>query len=235
MNLSQMGIAAITFDLDDTLWPCGPVIRQAESVYYDWLTVHCPAAVSACDERELRHKRLQLRERFPELQDDVSEWRIRATRELLEEFGTDQGLAEAAFEVFLDARQQVEFYSDVMPGLQDLSFHYRMGALTNGNADLQRIGVDHLFDTALYATLQLPAKPAPDMFLRACTELGVSPESVLHVGDNAYTDVEGARSVGCRTAWINRGTLVFPDDLEPADLNITSLSELVALAPDIPR
>ncbi len=235
MNLSQMGISAITFDLDDTLWPCAPVLRHAETVYHDWLQAHCPAAVIQYSSDELRAKRTQLLESFPQLRNDVSEWRLRATRELLAEFGVDEGRAEEAFSAFLGARQQVCFYDDVMSGLQDLSFHYRLGALTNGNADLQRIGVNQLFDSALYATLELPAKPAPDMFLQACEELGVAPASLLHVGDNAYTDIEGARLVGCKTAWMNRTDLVYPDDVEPADLDICSVADLVALAPDILR
>ena len=235
MNLTQMGIAAITFDLDDTLWACDPVINQAEHVYYQWLREHCPAACEMYTMDQLRERRRELLRSAPELSNDVSEWRLRATRELLEEFDTDPLLANDAFDSFLSARQQVEFYPDVLDALQELSFHYRLGSLTNGNADLKRIGVDHLFDSALYATLDLPAKPAPDMYKKACQELGVSPESILHVGDNAITDIEGARKAGCRTAWINRGALIYPDNIAPADINITTLDDLVALAPVIPR
>lgn len=235
MNLTQMGIAAVTFDLDDTLWPCAPVIKQAEIVYYDWMRENCPAVCEDYDIDQLRVLRGELLASAPELTNDVSEWRLRATREILAQYGVDVDLAEDAFEAFLAARQQVEFYADVIDALQDLSFHYRLGSLTNGNADLQRIGVAHHFDCALYATLDLPAKPAPDMYLRACEELAVSPQSILHVGDNATTDIEGARQVGCRTAWINRGTLVYPDDIAPADINITSLTELVALSPSVQR
>ncbi len=235
MKLAEMGITVITFDLDDTLWPCAPVINQAEIAYYDWLLEHCPAACEEYDQKQLRAVRQELLSTAPELINDVSEWRLRATRDLLARYGADTSLAEDAFETFLAARQKVEFYPDVIDALQDLSFHYRLGSLTNGNADLKRIGVDHHFDCALYATLALPAKPAPDMYLQACEELAVSPQSILHVGDNASTDIEGARSVGCRTAWINRGSLVYPDDIAPADINLTNLAELVTLAPAIPR
>ncbi|OED34451.1 hypothetical protein AB833_32420 [Chromatiales bacterium (ex Bugula neritina AB1)] len=230
-----MGIAAITFDLDDTLWPCAPVISHAESVYMQWLAEHCPAALAEHEEESLRAIRHAMLDRRPELASDVSEWRRQATRELLQRYGGDEALAEAGFQAFYQARQGVTFYDEVLSSLQDLSFHYRLGSITNGNADLAEIGVDHLFDSALYATLELPAKPARGIFLRACEELGVSPQAVLHVGDNAYTDVEGARQAGCRTAWINRGGLVYPDDIDPADINITNLTELLALAPAIVR
>ena len=235
MNLTQMGIAAITFDLDDTLWPCEPVINHAETVYYDWLRKNCPAACEENDMGQLRERRRQLIVDSPELINDVSEWRRRATHELLVHYGGDAGLVDDAFSTFYAARQKVEFYPDVMDALQDLSFHYRLGSLTNGNADLEHIGVDHLFDCALYATLALPAKPAPDMYVQACEELGLSAPSILHVGDNPLTDVEGARRAGFKTAWINRGTMAYPDDIAPADITISNLSELVAIAPSIPR
>jgi len=232
MNLIEQGITAITFDLDDTLWPCDTVIAHAEQAYISWFDQHYPVVTQRNDATQLREKRRALLQKYPELANDVTEWRLRGTRLLLEEYGIDQGVAEQAMDVFLQARQAVEFYDDVMDGLQDLSLHFRLGALTNGNADLQRIGAGHLFDTVQYATLQLPAKPAPDMFLKAFEELGVQAQSVLHVGDNAITDVEGARRLGCKTAWINRGSLVYPADVAPADISISSLRDLVLLLPD---
>lgn len=234
MNLVEQGISAITFDLDDTLWPCDTVIAHAEQVYFDWFDTHYPVVTQQEDSTSLREKRRALLQEHPELVNDVTEWRLLGTRRLLAEYGVSESAAEHAMEAFLHARQAVEFYDDVMDGLQDLSLHFRLGALTNGNADLERIGASHLFDSVQYATLELPAKPAPDMFLKAFDELGVAPEAVLHVGDNPVTDIGGARQLGCKTAWINRGILVYPDDEEPADINITSLHDLVALLPDRP-
>lgn len=232
MNLIDQGIAAITFDLDDTLWPCDTVISYAEQAYLSWFEEHYPVVTRSNDMSSLRDKRRALLQEFPELVNDVTQWRLLGTRRLLEEHGIDPSFAEQAMETFLHARQAVEFYDDVMGGLQDLSLHFRLGALTNGNADLERIGASHLFDSVQYATLELPAKPAPDMFLKAFEELGVQPEAVLHVGDNPVTDIQGARNLGCKTAWIDRGTLEYPTEAEPADLNITSLHDLVKLLPD---
>ena len=190
MNLVEQGISAITFDLDDTLWPCDAVISLAEQAYLDWFDQHYPVVTQNNDMASLREKRRALLQEFPELANDVTQWRLLGTRRLLDEHGLDMQLAEQAMDVFLQARQAVEFYDDVMDGLQELSFHFRLGALTNGNADLERIGAAHLFDSVQYATLQLPAKPAPDMFLKAFEELGVQSQSVLHVGDNPLTDIE---------------------------------------------
>lgn len=234
MKLAQMGISAITFDLDDTLWPCAPVISSAERVFYRWFEEHCPVIAKAHSAAEIQQMRHALVHSQPELANDVTESRRRATRELLLRYQQDPALAEQALDAFWQERQKVECYAEVSDALQELSFHYRLGTLTNGNADLEAIGLDHLFDSTLYATLALPAKPAADMFERAAQELGVAPERILHVGDNAITDIGGARDAGCRTAWINRSDLVYPQDMPPADINITSLDELVALAPPLP-
>lgn len=234
MNLNDMGIAAITFDLDDTLWPCDPVIQSAEAVFYAWLSEHCPQVTETYSMSALRDTRKTLLSNHPELGNDVTEWRLRGTRQVLAEHQLDTSLADEAVRVFIEARQRVEFFPEVVDGLQKLSFHYRLGALTNGNADLSAIGVGHLFDSALYATLALPAKPAPDMFHLAASELGVSPDRILHVGDNAETDIQGAREVGYKTAWIDRFGHRYPQDKPPADINITSLNDLIALAPPLP-
>lgn len=234
MNLSDLGISAITFDLDDTLWPCDTVIRSAEKVFFEWLQSHCPSITEVHTIETLREKRRSLLVTRPELINDVTEWRRLSLIELLSEFQLDLALGEQALSVFVEARQRVEFFPDVIDALQDLSFHYRLGSLTNGNADLDTIGIAHLFDSTLYATLDLPAKPAADMFELAARELGVSTDKILHVGDNANTDIRGARDAGCKTAWINRYGHQYPSELPKADIEIVNLHELVALSPLLP-
>lgn len=47
-------------------------------------------------------------------------------------------------------------------------------------------------------------KPRGEIFEAVLRELGVEACDVLHVGDNLKADVEGAASLGMRTAWITR-------------------------------
>ena len=234
-SLGEIGISAITFDLDDTLWPCSPVIAHAEKTYFDWIDTRFPEITETVDLAEMVSRRREILETEPQLKNDVTELRRRATVELLKPFGASDADMAEAMQVCLDARQQVNFYDEVLDALQQLSFHYRLGSITNGNASLEAIGVGHLFDAELAATLSLPAKPAPDMFLKACEALGVSPSSVLHVGDHVENDVAAARDAGFRTAWINRTGEIYPSSTEAADISITDLTELVAMAPAIPR
>lgn len=231
ITLQNLGVAAITFDLDDTLWPCAPVIAAAEQAYFDWISENFPPVCARFSLKDIIARRRAIVEEEPELKSDVTELRRRATIRLLKPFGATDDDIEEAVRVCLVQRQKVTFYDEVLSALQELSFHYRLGSITNGNADLQMIGVAHLFDVELAATLQLPAKPAPDMFLRACDVLGVQPERLLHVGDHPVNDVAAARQAGCKTAWISRYEDDYPQDAEPADINIKDLNTLAALAP----
>ena len=59
MTAAEMEIAAITLDLDDTLWPIEPVIVRAEERLDAWLQIHCPRAAAAYPilaMRELRER-----------------------------------------------------------------------------------------------------------------------------------------------------------------------------------
>lgn len=50
-------IRALTLDLDDTLWPVGPVIARAERLQREWLERHAPATAAAFDAAGLRRLR----------------------------------------------------------------------------------------------------------------------------------------------------------------------------------
>ena len=54
------------------------------------------------------------------------------------------------------------------------------------------------------------SKPAPDMLLLACEQMGIAPGDVLFVGDDAR-DIEAGRAAGCKTAAVTYG-YIHPDD-----------------------
>jgi putative hydrolase of the HAD superfamily len=79
-----------------------------------------------------------------------------------------------------------------------------VAALTNGNADLQRMGLDRHFRFQLGAREHGAAKPDAGIFHAACARLGFAPHEVLHVGDHDELDVIGAARAGLRSCWLNR-------------------------------
>jgi hypothetical protein len=75
--------------------------------------------------------------------------------------------------------------------------------LSNGNADVFRTAAGPYFKTSLSAREFGVAKPDVRIFHAAAAQLGVPVEAVLHLGDDAHTDVLGALNAGMQTAWIN--------------------------------
>jgi putative hydrolase of the HAD superfamily len=197
-------IRALTLDLDDTLWPIAPVIRRAEAVLHEWLQIHAPATAARYPVETMRALRTEIGRRHPEWAHDLTELRLRATRQALQNSGDDPALAQPAFELFFAERQKIEFYPEVPAALERLAARWPLLALTNGNADLQATGLARWFCGSIGARECGVAKPDPRIFLLACQRLQCPPGTVLHIGDDWHLDIEGARLAGMRSAWIRR-------------------------------
>jgi 2-haloalkanoic acid dehalogenase type II len=219
-------IRAITLDLDDTLWEIGPVIRRAEAELWQWLTQNYPRIPQRVTPLELAEIRTRVVDEHPGKGHDFRFLRKQALTHVALMSGYSADLVEPAFEVFDAARNQVEFFPDVLPVLEALTSRYMLIAVTNGNASLQRIGVRHLFHDVVTAVEAGAAKPARPIFEEAIRRAGVNREQILHVGDHPENDVEGARSAGLRSAWMNRNGDDWPEQLSQPDVIVTSMSEL---------
>jgi putative hydrolase of the HAD superfamily len=227
-----MTLAALTLDLDDTLWPVWPAIQRAEGVLLDWLRTQAPATVAAHDTRSLRAIRNAVAAEHPEWTHDLSAIRRESIRRALTAAGDDPALAEPAFEVFFAERQRVDLFADVLPALDRLAARWPIIALTNGNADVQRVpGLGRYFRAALTARDVGVGKPAPVMFARACALAGAAPAAVLHIGDDGAMDVDGALAAGCRAAWVCRPEL--PTPTAPQRLPHHTVPDLLTLAAEL--
>lgn len=199
-------LRALTFDLDDTLWDNRPVLRAAEQSLYDWLAEHYPRIKRHYSLQDMQQLRRDLLQRNPALRHDVNTLRKTSLRLAAETAGYDHSLVEPAFSVFLEARHRITLYSDVVPALRRLrDAGFCLGTLSNGNADVQRLGLGHLFDFSLSAASSGRAKPHPRMFQEACRRANVAPAQLAHVGDEAETDLAGAQAAGVAVIWMNRG------------------------------
>jgi putative hydrolase of the HAD superfamily len=182
---------AITLDLDDTLWPMLPVLKHAERTLASWLVAHAPATAAFLDP----DTRVALREAVmadhPERAHDVGFLRLELLRRALARAGDDPSLAQPAFDVFFEARQQVSLFDDVLPVLERWSTKVPVVALTNGNADLHRIGLARFFKGVVSAHELGCAKPDPRAFHAACELAGASLLIFAH-----KQDLEGALSTG---------------------------------------
>ncbi len=219
-------IRTITLDLDDTLWAIGPVIARAEERLYAWYAEHYPRIVERFSAPQILELRNSVIADHPDRIHDLSYLR----RAVIARLGLEAGYADfpvdEAFSVFDEVRNRPELYSDVRPALQSLKSRYTLIAVTNGNANLAKIGITDLFDDFISAGNVGAAKPARQIFDVAVDAGGASEAQTLHVGDHPEIDVQGARDAGLRTAWINRDGAVWPDFLQKADHVVNDLHEL---------
>lgn len=219
-------VRAITLDLDDTVWPFAPIGERIERALDDWLREHCPRTAARFPVPAMRELRARVYEENAHLAHDMSALRRLSIERALREGGDDVALADAAYEVFFAARNQVDLYPDSADALARIAARVPVAALTNGNADLGRIGLQRHFAFQLGAGEHGKAKPSPCIFHAACDRLDCERGQVLHVGDHVEADVAGAARAGLRSCWINRdGREWRHDDITP-DLEFDSLAGL---------
>ena len=140
----------------------------------------------------------------------------------------DEFISEA-FTVFDAVRNDVEIFPEVIPALEALRKKFVVIALTNGNANLETIGINHLFNGVVTAASAGAAKPARRIFEVAVKVGGATPQQTLHVGDHPEFDVDGARMAGMRTAWVNRSRDEWPTDFDAPDIEVQHIGELAKM------
>lgn len=220
-------LRAVTFDLDFTLWDLSQVIVRAEELTHGFLAEHYPEAARRYTVEQVRELRSRLAEQRPELRHNVTELRRAALAQVARDSGYGDSLVEEAFRVFLDARHDVVLYDDVRPTLEALRGRFVLGAVTNGNADLRRVGLGAYFDFSLSAVEVGAAKPSHLIFEAACSRAGVDPAAMAHVGDEVESDVVGAAGHGMVPVWLNRTGAPWPATVEP--LSHVELPDLASL------
>ena len=217
----------MSFDLDDTLWPVGPVIAAAESALLSWLRERYPLTLSGHDSESLRALRAGVAQRFPERGHDLTFLRHRTLKDLFGAAGHAESLADEALEVFFSARNRVEFYDDVRPALNRLRSRYRLFAVSNGNADLQRCGIGDLFAGHVTASAAGAAKPDARIYAALLEMAGVEASRVLHIGDDPLADVVGATQAGMQAVWLNRDGREWPKSLAAPARTVSTLAEII--------
>ena len=203
--LDTSRIRAVSIDLDDTLWPIWPTIERAELALQDWLHEHAPNTAKLVASIETRQAiRVRLEQDRPDLRHDFSALRRESIRIALTRAEEDPALAEAAFDVFFEARQRVDLFDDALATLDHLSRRFPLVALSNGNADVQRVGIGKFFHASVASRDCGFAKPDARIFEVAAKAAGVACADMLHIGDDPALDVLGALDAGMQAAWLNR-------------------------------
>jgi len=140
----------------------------------------------------------------------------------LDKMGLHREVGTFCNTVYSEHLGAIKLYTDTKNVLQKLNY-YKKGVITNTPKDcacqiLKRFDIDKFFDIVVTSDEVAKAKPYPDIVLKACKFLGVTPERVVLVGDTD-SDVKAGGASGCKVIGINI----------KADYTINKLSQLTNL------
>ncbi|MEW5561894.1 5-amino-6-(5-phospho-D-ribitylamino)uracil phosphatase YigB [Enterobacter asburiae] len=199
-------IAALTFDLDDTLYDNRQVIRRTEKELLAFVRSYHPA-LSEIENSDFQQLRNALRQAEPEIYHDVTEWRRRAVEQAMLNAGLSASEADvgvnAAMANFAKWRSAIDVPQETHDALAKLAEKWPLVAITNGNAQPELFGLNDYFKFVLRAGPDGRSKPFSDMYHLAAERLDVPLSQILHVGDDLTTDVAGAVRCGMQACWIN--------------------------------
>ena len=130
-------------------------------------------------------------------------------------------------------------FPDSSKALARLQEHYRLAVLSNVDKESFAASERSLsirFDLVCTAEEIGSYKPDPRNFrflLARLSEMGIERGGLLHAAQSLYHDVEPARALGIRTAWVDRYSGVASGAARPpkgqvkADIRVPTLNELV--------
>ncbi len=222
-----MMIKCITFDLDDTLWACKPIIIRAEKICYEWIEKYYPKISSAYTYEQLIKKRILYLQAHPDNAYDLTKIRKDWLAQLADEFSYTQKMAEDAFHIFWLARNEVTLFDGARDVLEQLSKQYSLGVLSNGNADVDHIGIGQYFDFSVKIADVGAAKPDAKVFHHALNLANCTALETVHIGDHPTYDVTGALNAGLHAIWYNPDNAIWTEEKKPT-ATISHLNEIEA-------
>lgn len=139
---------------------------------------------------------------------------------------------DAIADEVLEGFQEVGAHHDVPDALRALKdAGATVATFTNGTAAITRTFLEHagledLVDHVLDVSGPEVWKPAPAAYRWACEQVGVDPTDAAMVAVHPW-DVHGAQQVGMTGVYLDRDGDPYPPFLDPADVHVTSLDQLV--------
>lgn len=193
-------IAAVIFDLDQTLLDKHQSLIRFADHQYD-----------AFDLEACHIDRRTFLDKFTELNHEVRP-KEEVYRDLFGIFNLDSSLFAAMLD---DLNRNFPAYAIGYPGLLAMleelkQSSYQLGMITNGRAFYQRnkiraVGIEHYFDDIVISEAVGLRKPDHAIFQLALSNLNLSADQAVFVGDNLKADIIPAKELGMRTIWKQRG------------------------------
>lgn len=166
---------------------------------------------------------------------DLAAWaptyRRQTWRRALAELGVeDLGLASTMAVAYEEAQREGHpLIDEVADTVKAAATRYRLGLLTNGPSDIQRLklaqsGLAGWFEAVVVSGEVGVGKPSPHAFGLVLAAMGVRPEEAVMVGDSWERDIKGALAARVRPVWV-AGNRPVPEQ-EASVLVIPSLAAL---------
>jgi putative hydrolase of the HAD superfamily len=116
----------------------------------------------------------------------------------------------------------------VLQSLKDAKL--KLGIISNFDARLLRIleGLElrPFFETVTISSEAGYAKPAPQIFATALSDLGVTSAEAIHIGDSEQMDIRGAQDAGLRAILIDTGSTGAPA-VDHRVARVSSLAQMI--------
>ena len=223
-------IRVISFDVDDTLYDFTTVSSRALEKVAERVRAETGAASSALT---LDHVIADLETTAVEMEHPyarIGEFRRRSFTRTLARCGRQSpALVDELNRIYVRHRfGAVSPYADAQPTLAALARSYILCAISNGEQELEALGLAHLFQFMVTATEVGFQKPDPRIFEAAMRRAGRTRDEFAHVGDSLAGDVAGAKAAGARAIWFNPAGVPRTGDVAP-DAEIRTLLELPGL------
>ncbi|HQV22089.1 MAG: HAD family hydrolase [Moraxellaceae bacterium] len=210
-------IKLLTFDLDNTLWSVDPIIARAENAMMEWIYKNQPELRFKVTTVQFEQYKDKLSTEQPHISHDLTQLRLTTLRKVLEGHvaGDVNSIVAKAYEVFQRERNIVQYFPYVLETLEELAEQFPLIALSNGNADVHKVGIGHLFKHHFSAASVGFAKPHPAMFQHALAAAKVAAHETIHIGDHPVQDIQAAKDIGMKTIWVNWMSQAWPLACKP--------------------
>ena len=146
----------------------------------------------------------------------------------------DETRADAVTDAYLQIYPTVDApMADAVAVVAECARRLPVGVVSNAFPDVQYRKLDTLGLRSFFRCIVLseeyggPRKPAPQIFLHGCQQLGTEPATTLHVGDSWAHDIVGARGAGLVPCGLNPEGAPPPEGETAPDWEIRALAQLV--------
>ena len=225
MDLS--GIKAVVFDLEGTLLDRvksrEKFIEEQYERFHDYL-IHVQLA--------------DFKKAFIELDDDEDNDKPDLYKEIIKRFHVDRLTWKDLFNDFeMHFYRYVFPYYDTLYTLEQLTErNYLTGVIANGKSKIKQfrlhsLGIEHVINYLSTSEMVGYRKPHPKIFEDMIAQLGITPNEMMYVGDDALNDVAPARAMGMVSVWFKQEDAEIEPLAEEVDYTITTIEEILDILP----